>query len=286
MHELQDITSKYDEDYVAKFIDAVDTLDSYTLGFYDDVVEIYDFVTRLRNKERNPTGFSLNDAPILGLLIRTWKLLKQAIDLYNTRNAEFIFIVERSLVEAAVMATYLLSNEDSVVEDYRMCSYRDRLRILTKLQSGSAFSTTKPGQRLLKSIQEKLDHENLTQTDFATQEANGWRVQGKTFFDIFAEIVGQELYRTAYGAVSESVHGSWLESVDWCLTQNAEGTFSARHDMDPAPIRFVSVVLPFTTPPFRLWLNRIQVDDPYVSDHLKWIDIFNAVLLEKYDYLS
>ena len=286
MHELQAITSKYDEDYVTDFIDAVDTLDSYALRFYDDVVEIFDFVTRLKHVERNSTGFSLNDAPILGLLIRTWKLLKQAIDLYNTRNAEFIFVVERSLVETAVLATYLLNNEDSVVKDYRLCSYRDRLLILTELQSGSPFAATKPGQRLLKSIQQKLEHENLTQTAFATQDANGWRVQGKTFFDIFAEVVGQELYRTAYGTMSESVHGSWLESVKWCLTQNKDGTFSARHDLDPAPIRFVSLVLPFTTPPFRLWVNRIQVDEPYISDHLNWIDKFNAVLLDKYDYLS
>ena len=284
--EIQAIMSKYDEDYVTDFIGTIDTSDTYALTFYGDIVEICDFVTRLKHRERNPTGFSLNDAPILGLLIRTWKLLKQAIDLYQTRNAEFIFVVERSLIEAAVMATYLLNNDNSVVEDYRMCSYRYRLRILTELQSGSPFAATKPGQRLLKSIQHKLEHENLTQRGFATQEANEWRVQGKTFFDIFAEVVGEELYRTAYGTMSDSVHGSWLESVEWCLTQNEDGTFSARHDLDPAPIRFVSLLLPFTTPPFRQWVNRVQVDESDIAHLLNWIDKFNEVLLDKYDYLS
>ena len=286
MDELQAITSKYDEEYVSDFIGAVDTLDRYALRFYEDVVEIYDFVTRLKHGERNPTGFSVHDAPILGLLIRTWKLLKQAIDLYKTPNAEFIFVVERSVVEAAVMATYLLNNTDSVVEDYRMCSYRNRLNILTELQSGSPFAATKPGRRLMNSILEKLRHENLSQTSFARQEKNRWRIQGKTFFDVFAEVIDQDLYRTAYGMMSDSVHGSWLESVDWCLTQNKDGTFSPLHIAHPAPVRYVSLILPFSTRPFRLWTNRIHVDDDYVVHVLNWIDKFNSILIDKYDYLS
>ena len=286
MDELRPIMSKYDENYVSSLLEAGDTLDRYALNFYGDVVEIYDLVSRLRHEERNPTGYSSNDAAILGLLIRTWKLLKQALELYKTHHAEFILVVERSVVEAAVMATYLLKNDDSVVEDYRMCSYRNRLRILRELQTGSPFAATKPGQRLLNSIQEKLDRDSLTQASFSRQEANGWRVQGKTFFDIFEEVVGQELYRTAYGTLSDSVHGSWLESVDWSLTQHRDGTFSPRYELDSAPIGFVSLLLPFSTPPYRLWVERIQVDDHNISQALNWIDKFNSVLLEKYDYLS
>ena len=286
MDELRPIMAKYDENYVANFLEAGDTLDRYALSFYEDVVEIYDLVSRLRHEERNPTGYSSNDAAILGLLIRTWKLLKQALDLYKTHHAEFILVVERSVVEAAVMATYLLKNDDSVVADYRMCSYRNRLRILRELQSGSPFSTTKPGQRLLNSIQEKLQRDNLTQASFSRQGANGWRVQGRTFFDIFEEVVDPELYRTAYGVLSETVHGSWLESVDWSLTQHGDGTFSPRYELDSAPIGFVSLLLPFSTPPYRLWTERIQVDNDNISQTLNWMDKFNSVLLEKYDYLS
>ncbi len=278
--------AKYDENYVANFLEAGDTLDRYALNFYEDVVEIYDLVSRLRHEERNPTGYPSNDAAILGLLIRTWKLLKQALELYKTHHAEFILVVERSVVEASVMATYLLKNDDSVIEDYRMCSYRNRLRILRELQSGSPFSATKPGQRLLNSIQEKLERDNLTQASFSRQDANGWRVQGKTFFDIFEEVVDPELYRTAYGVLSETVHGSWLESVDWSLTQHRDGTFSPRYELDSAPIGFVSLLVPFSTPPYRLWVERIQIGNDNISHALNWIDKFNSVLLEKYDYLS
>ena len=45
--------------------------------FFKDVAEIYDCLTRLKRVERNPSGFSLDDAPILGLLVRIAKLSKK-----------------------------------------------------------------------------------------------------------------------------------------------------------------------------------------------------------------
>jgi hypothetical protein len=62
----------------------------FALTFYKDVAEIYDCLTRVRNVGRNPTGFSLDDAPILGLLVRIWKLLKEIIRYYEENNAEII----------------------------------------------------------------------------------------------------------------------------------------------------------------------------------------------------
>ena len=57
----------------------MEEINRFATTFYKDVAKIYDSITRLRNTERNPTGFSLHDAPILGLLVRIWKLLKEII---------------------------------------------------------------------------------------------------------------------------------------------------------------------------------------------------------------
>jgi hypothetical protein len=47
----------------------------------------------VRNIERNPTGFSLDDAPILGVLVRIWKLLKEIVKYYEADNAEIISVL-------------------------------------------------------------------------------------------------------------------------------------------------------------------------------------------------
>ena len=173
MDEIRKITEKYDAEYVQDQLDSLEGLNEFALNFYKDAAEIYDCVTRIKNIERNPTGFSLDDAPILGLLVRVWKLLKEIIRYYEQDNAEIISILERPLIEASVVATFLMTNNGNVIEDYRKCSYKDRLRILREIQNGSPFFETKAGKRLHKSVIDKMKFEELTPQDFDVQKKTG-----------------------------------------------------------------------------------------------------------------
>jgi hypothetical protein len=283
MEEIAQVLKKYDEEYVRQhFADAV-SINAFALSFYKDAADIYDAVTRVRNLERNPHGFDLHDAPILGLLVRVWKLLKEILKYYEQDNAEIISILERSLIEASVIARYLLESDNSVVEDYRKCSYKDRLRILRDLESGSRFFETKAGKRLLQSVREKMRNEQLTAEDFGDQKKHRWKVQGKSFFDIFALMERDDLYACTYGMMSESIHGSWNESMDYCLSRNADGTYSAYPFFQPADIRFVSPTLRFANKPFKLWLRRIEASDPNLVHALDWIDRVNSAVFRKFD---
>lgn len=153
-----------------------------------------------------PSGFSLDDAPILGLLVRIAKLLKEVIAYYEKDHAEIIGILDRPIIEASTIATYLMRNGPDILLDYRKCSYKDRLRLLRDLETGSAFFNTKPGQRLLRSVREKMDAEGFSKDDFDEQKKNKWRPQGKSFYDIFAEVEHADLYPSTYGMMSESIH--------------------------------------------------------------------------------
>lgn len=283
MEELRKITEKYDSDYLRNGLESLEAINKFSLIFYRDVSEIYDCITRIKNIERNPTGFSIDDAPILGLLVRVWKLLKELITYYEVDNAEIISILERPLIEAAVVATYLMKADRSVVEDYRKCSYKDRLRILRDLEGGSTFYETKAGKRLLAAIREKMLFENLTVRDFDQQKKNRWKIQGKTFYDIFSEVEHADLYACTYGMMSESIHGSWNESMDWGLVRKDDGTFSAYPFSHSADIRFVSPTLRFTNEPYRLWLKRIDAYDENLENVLVWIERINAMLFRSFD---
>lgn len=283
MDEILKITEKYDEAFIKGGLRSVEALNKFALTFYKDVAEIYDCITRIRNIERNPTGFSLNDAPILGLLVRIWKLLKEVIRYYGENNAEIIGILERPLIEAAVVAQYLMTSDQSIVEDYRKCSYKVRLRLLRNVQVGSAFYETKAGQRLIKSVREKMDFERLTLQDFEVQKKNRWRIQGKSFYDIFAEVEHVDLYEATYGMMSESIHGSWNESMDFCLNKNDDGTFSPYPFPHGADIRFVSPTLLFTNKPYRLWLQSIDAYDENLRKLLDWIERVNTALYRQFD---
>ena len=288
MEEIRNILHKYDADYITTHLRTQEDINAFALTFFKDASEIYDCITRIKNTERNPTGYSLNDAPILGLLIRLWKLLKEVVRYYEANNAEIISVLERPLIEAAITAQYLLNSDEIVIEDYRKCSYKDRLRILRDLQAGSPFVETKAGKRLLKSVQQKLSYESLTPNDFEFQKKNRWRVQGKTFFEIFSDVIGKEwgpaLYPSTYGMMSGSIHGSWNESMDYCLTRNDDNTFSAYPLYQPADIRFVAPTIRFCNPPYLLWLRRIGADEkPYLVEALKWLDRVNNAIFRRFD---
>ena len=285
MEEIRAITYKYDADYIANELGSVDGLNKFALTFYKDVADIYDCITRIKNTSRNPTGFSINDAPVLGLLVRVWKLMKEVIRYYEEDNAEMISVMERPLIEAAVTASFLMTSAPEVIEDYRKCAYKDRLRILRELKAGSPFFDTKAGKRLLKSVQEKLDLENLQPTDFQVQKKNGWKLQGKSFFDIFAEVEHADLYAATYGMMSESIHGSWAGSLDWYLNQNDDGTFSAYPFHHSADIRYICPTLRFTNKPYRLWLERIDAYGGDLPDLLDWVERVNTALFRKFDAL-
>lgn len=285
MEELQSITEKYQPEYISESFSSLEGVNRFALTFYKDVAEIYDCLTRLKNIERNPSGFSIDDAPVLGLLVRVWKLLKQVIEYYEQDNAEIIALLERPIIEASTIATYLLTSGPEVMLDYRKCSYKDRLRVLRDLEGGSAFFETKAGKHLLKSVREKLDIEGFDKEDFKEQKNNRWRLQGKSFYDIFAQIEHADLYACSYGMMSESIHGSWNESLDWCLAPQNDGTYKANPFPYPADIRFVTPLLRFTTPPYRLWCQRIDVYDENIEGTLDWIERVNRRLFQAFDKL-
>jgi hypothetical protein len=293
MDEFDAIMEKYGDRPLREHFESLDEINQFAVQFYRDTAEIYDCFTRVKNRERNPSGYSLDDAPIIGLLVRIWKLLKETIRYHTENNAEFIAIFQRTLLETAVTATYLLKHDAAGTEDFRKCSYKDRLRILQDAKNGSKFSKTKAGQRLLRSVEEKMSLEGFSQNDFAEQKKNRWKLQGKSFRDIFTELYGgqstdkitEQMYRCSFGIMSESVHCSWNDSMDWCLQRNEDDTFSIYPFFHPADIRYITPLLFFCNEPYALWLKRIGVDDRYYTMFLDWIATQNWKLYLEFDRL-
>jgi hypothetical protein len=214
-----------------------------------------------------------------------WKLFKEIIRYYEERNGEFIALFERPLIEAAVMASFLLQGDQQLLLDYRKCSYKDRLRILRDLEAGAPFFNTKAGKRLIVSVQEKLAKEGFTRDSFEMQKKNRWHIDGKSFYDIFTAVGYQPLYACTYGMMSESIHGSWNESLDWSLVQERDGTFKTFPFFHEPDIRYISPLLVFCIQPYRLWLKRIDAEDEYVLRALDWSERFNKTLFHRFDEL-
>lgn len=285
MQELNRIWLKYDEDSFIDRIQSLDDVNRLALIFGKDVAHTLELITLRRNTDRNPNGYGLSDAPVIGLLTRVAKLLHLVCRFYELDNGDHLSVFSRPLIESAIIATYLLRVGDEAVHDYRRCSHKVTLRILRDYESGSEFFRTPAGQRVLQSALDHLSLDGLSQDSFAQQKRNRWRLQGKSLYEIFSEVVSVEEYPFVYGILSESTHGSWNESMDWCLSRNDDGTFSAFALFVGVDARKILPLVRYATPPYALWVEKIGLQDESLLQILGRIQEYTRTIYFKFDAL-
>ena len=127
--------------------------------------------------------------------------------------------------------------------------------------------------------------EGLAKEDFIVQKRNRWRLQGKSLYDIFGEVVNPAQYQFGYGILSESIHGSWNESMDWCLSRNDDGTFSAFARYQGVDARLILPLVRYATPPYVLWSDRIQIQDDAMRQTLDRIRDYSGSIYRRFDEL-
>ena len=165
MQEIDRIWLKYEEGRILDRLESLDEVNRLALTFGSDTAQTFRLLTLMRNPGRNPSGYSLADAPVVGLLTRVAKLFRLICRFYELRNGEYLSVFSRPLIESAIIATYLLREGDEAVEDFRRCSYKDTLRILRDRESGSEFFRTAAGQRVLQSALDDLALEDYPRRD-------------------------------------------------------------------------------------------------------------------------
>ena len=285
MRDLDRIWLKYEDQSLLDRLESLDDVNRLALTFCEDVAYTYRLVTCRRNPSRDPSVYGLADAPIVGLLTRVAKLLRLICKFYELGNGDHLAVFSRPLIESVIVATYLLREGDEAVEDFRRCSYKDALRILRGRESGSEFFRTPAGQRVLQSALDDLALEGLSKQSFAVQKRNRWRLQAKSLYDIFGEAVGPAEYHFVYGIMSESIHGSWNESMDWCLSRNEDGTFSAFAPYHGVDARLILSFVRYATPPYVLWSDRIQIQDDSMRETFDRIHDYSRSIYLRFDEL-
>ena len=285
MKESDRIWLKYEDQGLLDRLHSLDDVNRLALTFCEDVARTYRLVSLRRNPSRGPSGYGLADAPIVGLLTRVAKLLRLVCKFYELGNGDHLVVFSRPLIESAIVATYLLQKGDEAVEDFRRCSYKDTLRILRDHETGSEFFRTPAGQRVLQSALDDLALEGLSKQSFAVQKRNRWRLQGKSLYDIFGEVTDPVEYPFVYGIMSESTHGSWNESMDWCLSRNDDGTFSALAMYHGVDARAILPLVRYATLPYVLWSDRIQIQDDSMRQTFDRIHDYSRSIYHRFDEL-
>ena len=98
-------------------------------------------------------------------------------------------------------------------------------------------------------------------------------------------MVGADEYPFVYRMMSESLHGSWNESMDWCLAKNDDGTFSANPYFVDVDARAMLPLVRYATPPYALWIERIRPQDESLRLTLDRIQDYARTIYFAFDEL-
>ncbi len=283
MDELRAIIKRYEHVEVDEELSSFRGILKFSRSFYADVAEIYDCMTRVRNKDLHCIGFKRNEAAILGLLVRAWKLLKEIVLYYQKNNGDMVAQLDRQFIESVIMAQYLMRGDESRIEDYRRCGYKSRLKMLVESKKGNGFFQTPAGCRLEASIRRKLEIDGFDEGSFDTQKRHNWKPEGKNFYQIFSEIDHEDVYKYIYGLSSESLHGSWTDSLDHHLIETSHGHYNLQPFHTPVDIRSITPLLRYSNVSYRDWLIHIGIDESVFSNVFDWIAGINAQLFEAFE---
>jgi hypothetical protein len=170
MQEIQARLIRYRDVDLEKELSSAESLAEFSERFFADVAEIYGSITRIRNAGRNPSGFSSQDSPILGLLVRISKVLKELAGYYGKSNGDMIGVLGRPVMEGAVLATHFLRGGDSAVEEYRKRSDEDRVKILKEAAAHGSFFNTPARRRMGDFVRSRMPQDG---DDHLTRNADG-----------------------------------------------------------------------------------------------------------------
>ena len=73
--------------------------------------------------------------------------------------------------------------------------------------------------------------------------------------------------------------------MDWCLSRNDDGTFSAFALFVGVDARVILPLVRYATPPYALWIDRLQQQDKSLRQTLDLVQDYSRRIYFKFDEL-
>jgi hypothetical protein len=240
------MTRNHSDENIDAFLDAFDSIqttdvspsrtdafkseDDFNALSVELLIEAGSFICVAANLLPQGRRWSRNEAILGGHIVRLYKLISALLDQTCQRRREMTFIVGRLAFECIVNLRFLLKYADdaSVFDSYVAYSMRNERRLQDNIEeriSGRDGEVLPVESRMLSSIAKVAKASGLRMEDVSASRPREWA--DKNIFER-AEAVGLgEAYLGAFRGPSGSVHGSWMDLLEFQLeTNHDEGTFA------------------------------------------------------------
>jgi hypothetical protein len=156
-------------------------------------------------------GFTKEQAPIVGLMVRIWKLYDMMCYHVSQNHGEISSMFIRPIYEAYIKVMYLIANPTSY-ESFIRTSYKSDIEMYKDLKpKEEEGSLDQAGTKILRRIESLMDRDNLDIEELLQINHSGWRFDGKDFRTISKEILPDNFYTFIFSNSSSFIHGDWRD---------------------------------------------------------------------------
>jgi len=254
---------------------------------------IIDFSDELLNLIKNAIDpfeedgyvYNINQATIIGLYTKLYKLFKLFIRAFNNNEYETTALLTRPIYEAFVLIKYLNLKGIESQKHYRLVSYRRKYKNFKELQGIQGI-----GQVIIDKFQSAMSIDGFTMSDFEAEDSKlkgrKWELDGKNFAEIHKEVQISNTYSYVYGTFSEVIHSGWGDIRQLHLTYCEGDYFIPKMDFynnnDNRNIAPIFSILIEASEEFLKWSKRNE-EIEYFAEHKRINILMIQYILKNYE---
>ena len=166
-----------------------------------------------------------NDATVVGLFIKQFKLFKDLYNAYKSGNTHLCMILNRIIYEAFIKMKYLIAHGIEAQKDYRLYSFKNRYNFYKETKDKKdGYSLVRNKKFLL-----DLEEEGFTLDDLKNLKRS---FGGKNMSQLIEEIDGKGLYNSLYAMMSDTIHSDWGETRQMYLQKNEDNMYFPKYEKE------------------------------------------------------
>lgn len=166
-----------------------------------------------------------NQAIIGGNVVRLYKLISAMLDQTCQKRRETSFILGRLAFETIVNIAYLIKNASTELFDsyvrYSLQHEKKLLNLINKNILDRGGEVLAIESRMIRSIQRTFEKSEINSNDMSTNEIKNWG--NKNIYERAKDVELDHAYLAAFGGGSHSVHGNWMDLLEYHLDDAENG---------------------------------------------------------------
>lgn len=221
-----------------------------------------------------------DQAIVGGNIVRLYKLISALLDQTCQKRRETSFILGRLAFETIVNLAFLIKNASpELFDSYVRYSLQHEKKLLNQVNQNTSDrggEVLEIERRMLNSIQRTFEKSGISANEATTNGIRNWG--NKNIYDRAKDVGLDQAYLAAFGGGSHSVHGNWMDLLEYHLEDDEEGFSPQLKWRYPRP-QLLSVIAIFATEVTGKYIEYIN--EPVVSQllHPRLIDLRSRIQL-------